>query len=189
MTRLHPRVIAVALGLLATATATTAAAGQTGVDDDADRIDQIYNYHAIDDELSTAGQVTPAQVPALKAAGIEMVVNLAVADEKRNASEGFLVSQQGIAYTQIPVVWDEPTFGDLELFFAVMDARQGRKTLVHCFANYRASAFTYLYRTLRLGVPEAEARRDLEAIWTAESFAEYPHWREFMEAARTRYAP
>ena len=55
-----------------------------------------------------------------------------------------------------------------------MDARGERRTLVHCFANFRASAFTYLYRTLRLGVPEAEARADLETIWTEEGLGGIP---------------
>lgn len=150
--------------------------------------DGIFNYRELDGSLSTSGQVTDAQVPALAEEGFGLVVNLAVADPERNANEGFLVSQAGIAYTQIPVVWDTPTFDDLELFFAVMDARGERRTLVHCFANFRASAFTYLYRTLRLGVPEAEARADLESIWTEEAWAEYPQWAEFIEQARARYS-
>jgi Uncharacterized protein conserved in bacteria len=147
----------------------------------------IFNYREIDGALSTSGQVTDEQVAMLAEEDFGLVVNLAVADPERNANEGFLVTQAGIAYTQIPVVWDTPTFEDLELFFAVMDARGERRTLVHCFANFRASAFTYLYRTLRLGVPEAEARADLEAIWTEEAWAEYPQWAEFIEQARARY--
>lgn len=147
----------------------------------------IYNYRELDPTLSTSGQVTDEQVPALAEDGYGLVVNLAVADPERNANEGFLVSQAGMAYTQIPVIWDAPTFADLELFFAVMDARGERRTLVHCFANFRASAFTYLYRTLRLGVPEAEARADLEAIWTEEAWAEYPQWAEFVAQAQARY--
>ena len=149
---------------------------------------EIYNYHRIDPGLHTAGQVTPAQVPDLKDQGIGMVINLAVADAERNGEEGFRVAEQGIAYTQIPVAWDNPTLADLDLFFAVMDARGDRPVLVHCFANYRASAFTYLYRTLRLGVPEAEARAGLDAVWSEAAFDENPQWRAFLAAARDRYA-
>lgn len=151
-------------------------------------LDDIYNYHRIDAGLHTAGQVTPAQVPDLKDQGIALVINLAVADAERNGEEGFRVAEQGIAYTQIPVAWDKPTLADLDLFFAVMDARGGRPVLVHCFANYRASAFTYLYRTLRLGVPEAEARAGLDAIWSEAAFDENPQWRAFLKAARDRHA-
>jgi protein tyrosine phosphatase (PTP) superfamily phosphohydrolase (DUF442 family) len=109
------------------------------------------------------------------------VVNLATADKERNGEEGFLLIEQAIDYIHIPVIWDAPTQADLDLFFAVMDARQNRKTLVHCFANYRASAFTYLYRVVRLGVDEAEARQDLEAVWDSEAFEAYPQWRGFID--------
>jgi len=150
---------------------------------------EIYNVHRIDDTLVTAGQVTPEQVPLLKEAGISLVVNLATAHEERNGKDGFLVTDQGIGYVQIPVIWDTPTFADLELFFAVMNARQSRATVVHCFANYRASAFTYLYRVTQLGVPEAEARQGLEAIWTEQAWQEYPQWRKFVDDALARYRP
>ena len=36
---------------------------------------------------------------------------------------------------------------------------------MHCFANMRASAFTYLYRTLVEGVDADEAREDMLAVW------------------------
>ena len=146
-------------------------------------VDEIYNFHRIDASLLTGGQVTPEQIPALKEAGVELVVNLAITDAERNGQEGFLVAEQGISYVHIPVIWDQPTRAELELFFDVMDARGERPTLVHCFANYRASAFTYLYRVLREGVPEAEARKGLDAIWTEEAFEKYPVWRELINQA------
>jgi protein tyrosine phosphatase (PTP) superfamily phosphohydrolase (DUF442 family) len=154
----------------------------------AQNVEDLYNFHPINANLSTAGQVTDETIPALVSEGYELVINLAVADEKRNANEAFKVIESGIAYAQIPVLWDHPSLGDLELFFAMMDARGGRKTLVHCFANYRASAFTYLYRTLRLGVPEAEARPDLDALWTEEVRANNPVWVQFFADAQAAYA-
>lgn len=154
-----------------------------------DPLTEIYNFYRIDDTVVTAGQVTPEQVPLLKQAEISLVVNLATAHEERNGKEGFLVTDQGIGYVQIPVIWDKPTFADLELFFAVMKARQSRSTVVHCFANYRASAFTYLYRVTQLGVPEAEARQALEVIWTEQAWEEYPQWRKFVDDALARYRP
>ncbi len=123
------------------------------------------------------------QVPKILAENFGLVVNLAVADEERNGREALHVTEAGISYVQIPVVWDAPTRADLDLFFAVMDARGDRKTLVHCFANYRASAFTYLYRVIREGVPESEASADLYAIWNNEAFTEYPQWRTFIDDA------
>ncbi len=156
-------------------TMVTSVSGETG------GIDAIYNYHRIDQTLLTSGQVTPADIDDLKAGGVELVVNLATADVDRNSEEGFLITSQQINYVQIPVDWKHPTDADLKLFFAVMDARQDRKTLVHCFANYRASAFTYLYRVLKLGVEESVARKGLHAIWDEDAFAKSPQWRMFID--------
>jgi hypothetical protein len=40
-----------------------------------------------------------------------------------------------------------------------------KRTLLHCQVNYRASAFSFLYRVIYEGVPVEEATRDLERIW------------------------
>lgn len=144
-------------------------------------LSSVVNFHTIDEDLMTAGQLLPEHIEAVASARVDLVINLATADKERNGEEGFLLIEQGIDYIHIPVIWDSPTQADLDLFFAVMDARQDRKTLVHCFANYRASAFTYLYRVLRLGVDEAEARKDLEAVWDTEAFETYPKWRTFVD--------
>ena len=140
----------------------------------------IYNYHQISESLGTAGQVYPVQVPWLVSENYELVINLAVASEERNLEESYHITSTGMSYMQIPVIWDTPTEADLNLFFAVMDGRGERKTLVHCYANYRASAFTYLYRVIREGVPEIEAREDLHVIWNETAFQEYSQWRTFI---------
>lgn len=143
-------------------------------------LEDARNFHRVSDVLLTAGQIYPEQVAALQSESVELIINLAVADPSRNAEEPFAVQQAGINYVNIPVLWDAPTPRDLELFFAMMDARQGRKTLVHCFANFRASAFTYLYRVIREGVPEVDARKDLYAVWDEAKFDENPVWRTFI---------
>lgn len=150
--------------------------------------DVIYNYHRIDETLSTAGQVLPVHVNKLQRENFQLVINLAVADEERNFSESYSVTSAGINYVQIPVIWERPTTDDLDLFFAIMGARGERKTLVHCFANYRASAFTYLYRVLREGVSEPDARKDMMQIWSEEEFRQYPQWRAFIEKALMKAA-
>jgi protein-tyrosine phosphatase len=61
---------------------------------------------------------------------------------------------------------------------AVMDKHKGEKILVHCQANYRATAFIALYRFNFLGWSEENAFRDLRKIWNP---AEYPIWQKFIE--------
>ncbi|MCZ6857926.1 MAG: protein tyrosine phosphatase family protein [Gemmatimonadetes bacterium] len=144
----------------------------------------IHNYVAISDGLATSGQMTYDQIEDVANAGFDVVINLAPARQDRNGREGFLIAEYGITYVNIPVDWEEPLLRDLETFFAVMDASRDRKVLVHCFANMRASAFTYLYRTLVLDEDETAARRDMEVVWDPASQVQ---WGRFLESARSRY--
>ncbi len=147
----------------------------------------IYNYVRISDRLATSGQIDEAEIEALGDAGFEVVVNLAPARRERNLEEGFQVTDAGMAYFQIPVDWENPSLDDLELFFEVMDITGERSVHVHCFANMRVSVFVYLYRTLREGVSEAEAREDLLKVWDPDADPEVAQWPRFIAAARDRF--
>ncbi|GGF66463.1 hypothetical protein [Alteromonas lipolytica] len=57
-------------------------------------------------------------------------------------------------------------------------------TLTHCKLNWRGAVFTYLYRVIRLHHDEAEARKDLEAIWQPNET-----WQYFMERVQQHYKP
>jgi len=46
-----------------------------------------------------------------------------------------------------------------------MQRESDRKTLLHCQANFRASAFGMLYRVLYEGVSVADAKADMNTIW------------------------
>ncbi len=128
-------------------------------------LETVRNFQRVSDRLASSGQIAYDQIPLLAEEGFEVVVNLAVADSARNGEEGFRVIQQGLTYVHIPVDWENPSMEDVELFFDVMEAVEGRKVYVHCFANMRASAFVYMYRTLVQGVPEAEARATMNEVW------------------------
>ncbi|MEE4172639.1 MAG: hypothetical protein V2I57_00125, partial [Xanthomonadales bacterium] len=64
--------------------------------------------------------------------------------------------------------WNDPKPGDFEAFKAAMADHPDARVLVQCQANYRASAFAYLYRVAVEGVSERTARRDLEKVWKPE---------------------
>ena len=107
------------------------------------------NFVRISEDLATSGQIFSEHINAIADQGFHVVVNLATADAERNGQEGFWVAEKGMTYVNIPVSWTEPTLEDVDQFFAVMEANRDRKVYVHCFANMRASVFTYLYRTLK----------------------------------------
>lgn len=148
-------------------------------------LETIRNFQVVSDRLASAGQIGYDQIPLLLEEGYEVVVNLASADERRNGKEGFLVAQSGLTYVHIPVDWEQPTLGDVEMFFDVMRANRDRKVFVHCFANMRASAFVYMYRTLVEGVPEAEALGTMSEVWDP---SELRQWADLIERAKSAHA-
>ena len=127
---------------------------------------EILNYQPISDALGTAGQPTADQFAEIKAAGYDVVINLAMTDSTSALpNEAELVGAHGMDYVHIPVVWDSPTAEDLERFFTVLDNNRERRTFVHCALNMRVSCFVFLYRVLHLGIPVETARKDMLAIW------------------------
>jgi len=147
-------------------------------------LEDVRAYLKISDRLSTAGMITLDQIPLLKNAGFEVVINLAPAHKERNYLEGFNVATLRMTHVHIPVPWDSPGFRDLQLFFDVMDANADRNVFVHCNANMRVSVFVYLYRTFRLGVPEEEAKQDMLKIWDP---SKSPQWGDFITKATRKY--
>jgi protein tyrosine phosphatase (PTP) superfamily phosphohydrolase (DUF442 family) len=155
--------------------------GVSGQGTDPDPLETIRNFQIVSDRLASSGQIGDDQIPLLREHGYDVVVNLAIADAERNGQEGFLVAQEGLTYVHIPVEWNAPRVSDVEMFFDVMRAHQDRKVFVHCFANMRASAFMYLYRTLVEGVDESSARATMSEVWDP---ADQPQWERLIEQAQ-----
>jgi protein tyrosine phosphatase (PTP) superfamily phosphohydrolase (DUF442 family) len=107
------------------------------------------------------------------------VINLALHDlPNALPEEEELVKSLGMTYINIPVLWNHPTRENLNEFLDAMDAHNKEKVLVHCEANYRATAFPALYRILRLGWKRADALEVMHQIWDEEK---YPVWKKFIE--------
>ncbi|MUH01319.1 phosphatase [Scytonema sp. UIC 10036] len=140
-------------------------------------MENIYNFLQITNSIATSGQPTKEQFLAIKQAGYELVVNLAL-PESTNAlpDEKQIVESQDMDYVHIPVVWEKPTIENVKEFFSVMEANADKKVFVHCAANMRVSAFIYLYRYLYTGITEEEAKQDLHKIWVPNET-----WQKFIE--------
>jgi protein tyrosine phosphatase (PTP) superfamily phosphohydrolase (DUF442 family) len=126
----------------------------------------ILNFLEISDTLGTAGQPAAGQFAAIREAGYEVVINLAMpASSNAVADEAERVRALGMEYVPIPVVWESPQPEDLDAFFKAMDRHAGQRVFVHCAMNMRVSAFVLLYRVIRQGVPLEVAREAMRKIW------------------------
>lgn len=129
-------------------------------------LSEIKNYREYSPRFASAGQPDREQIKQLSEAGFERVVYIAFANSKGAIpDEDQLVRDLGMDYFQVPVVWDAPKASDFRLFAAAMQSAPDKKTLLHCQANYRASAFAFLYRVLYRDVPVAEAKADMNSVW------------------------
>ncbi|HMX30461.1 MAG TPA: sulfur transferase domain-containing protein, partial [Blastocatellia bacterium] len=145
-------------------------------------VEGIRAFVRISDSLGTSGQPKPEQFATIKDAGYRVVINLAPSDVRDAVKEEQqIVEGLGLKYIYIPVVWAEPKVEDAEKFFAAMKAHKDQKVFVHCIANMRVSAFTYLYRTTQLGVSEEDARKDLQKIWTPSGT-----WQQFISTVKAQ---
>jgi len=143
------------------------AAAIYGGDASADSISDLVNYREYSARFASAGQPTEAQLAAVRDAGFERIIYVAYSDQPRSlANEDRLVKGLGMEYVHIPVEWGAPTISDFYLFAAAMQSAPQKKTLLHCQVNYRASAFSFLYRVIYEDVPVAEAKADMNSVWT-----------------------
>jgi protein tyrosine phosphatase (PTP) superfamily phosphohydrolase (DUF442 family) len=141
--------------------------------------EEIYNFLALSDTLFTGGMPKAEQLTDAAQRGVEVVINLApheVPDALPNETE--LVTSLGMQYFNIPVNWNTPTKDGLDRFIGVMDENKDKKILVHCQANFRATAFVSMYRILRQGWNVDDAMEVMHTIWDEE---DYPMWKLFIE--------
>lgn len=140
-------------------------------------MNDIRNFLRIDDRLATSGMPQPNDFAAMRQAGFDVVINLALpTSDNALPNEGELVSAQGMTYVHIPVKFDAPQPADFSRFTRVLDACAGQRVFVHCAANMRVSAFVFLHR-LSHGTERGTAESDLKKIWQPDGV-----WRGFVNA-------
>lgn len=149
-------------------------------------MDTIINHIAITGRLGTAGQPTEAQFRKLCGDGLEVVINLAPDGlETSLPDESALLAVLGVDYHHIPVPWNAPDLAQYHRFQKAMASAAGKRTLVHCQANYRVTAFVAPYAEAHLGWTRAQADALVAKIWTSRpDFAMGDDWRQFIAQAR-----
>jgi uncharacterized protein (TIGR01244 family) len=146
----------------------------------------IYNYRKVDEVVITGGQPLEEQLQDAAQEGFTAVINLAPTSS-RNAlpDEAGLVQSLGMSYSYIPVDWGHPTEQDFEAFEAAMKDRPEGKTLIHCAANFRATAFYSLYARKNLGWSDEQAEAFRTSVWAG---SDYPQWESFIGEMKAKFA-
>jgi len=147
----------------------------------------IRNFQRVDERISTGGQPTEEQLRAAAAEGVQVVINLATLDPRYALpDEAGLVRSLGMEYHHIPVEWEQPQASDFDEFARQLQQIDRKKTLIHCAANYRVTAFFSLYAMQHLGWSEEQADQFMGLVWQRD---EYPVWEEFMRRMKLRIQP
>jgi uncharacterized protein (TIGR01244 family) len=144
----------------------------------------IYNYHKVSDRVITGGQPTEDQLKSAAEEGFRTVVNLATErpDHFRD-DEATLVRSLGMAYHHIPVEWDNPRPADFESFENLLQKLGTQKTLIHCAANFRVTAFYSLYAMKHLGWSDAQAEAFRMQVWQGSN---HPIWEKFIRDLKAK---
>ena len=145
----------------------------------------IYNYIQVSEQIGTGGQPTEEELRSAAVEGFTTVINLATFDPDHSLKdEAGLVQSLGMAYYPIPVEWSNPKESDFAAFESLLAQIKDRKTLIHCAANFRVTAFYSLYAQRRLGWSAAQADAFRAKIWQG---SHYPVWEQFI--ARMKALP
>jgi len=137
----------------------------------------IYNFKQVSGLLVCAGQPTETQLKQLADEKYQVIINLAMPTGKfALPGEENIVAALGIDYLPIPVVFDDPQLSELLTFINYMDQHAGKKTIVHCVANYRASAFTGLYLFAKDELTAGQLQEFIEDVWQPDDI-----WQQFID--------
>ena len=134
----------------------------------------ITNYRQYSPVFASAGQPSREQFKILSDQGFERIVYIAFTN---NAvpGEDQLVKELGMEYMQVPVDFSNPLPSEFYAFADSMQRNTGKKTLLHCQVNARATAFSFLYRVIYEDVSVEEAKADMNTVWQPNEV-----WRDFI---------
>ena len=137
---------------------------------------EITNFRQYSATFASAGQPTREQFQSIADNGFERVVYIAFTNNQNALPDADLVVKGlGMEYMQIPVDFNDPRPSEYYAFADSMARNEGRKTLLHCQVNARATAFSFLYRVLNEDIPIADAKADMNTVWQPNET-----WRDFI---------
>jgi len=137
---------------------------------------EITNFRQYSDTFASAGQPTREQFQLLADQGFERIVYIAFTNNNNAPADADqLVKGLGMEYMHVPVAFDNPLPDDFYAFADSMRRNTGKKTLLHCQVNARATAFSFLYRVLYDDISIVDAKADMNTVWQPNAV-----WRDFI---------
>ena len=125
----------------------------------------IRAWQRLSPDVTTSGRIEERDIARLAAIGVRHVINLAMADHPEAlGDEEAKLAVAGIGYTHIPVPFDAPEPSHYRAFATALQ-RACKPVHVHCIANFRVSAFFYLYHRQQ-GMDDAAAQSLMEQHWS-----------------------
>ncbi|HEY9827960.1 MAG TPA: protein tyrosine phosphatase family protein [Stenomitos sp.] len=137
----------------------------------------LKDYRRLSETVCTSGQPTQMQLQQVASQGIEVVINLGLAEaDYALPNEGAWVESLGLTYVHLPVRWETPTIEAFQQFIDTLQTYPTQSKLIHCAANKRVSVFMALYRIVVEGWSQAEAIADLHQMWVPDAT-----WQAFID--------
>jgi protein tyrosine phosphatase (PTP) superfamily phosphohydrolase (DUF442 family) len=141
------------------------------------------NIVAITPQLVTSGQPSPQALAALGQMGFQAVVYLAPSsapDAVKNEPE--LLASQGIEFIHISIPFSAPEERHAIAVSAALQRLHGKKVLVHCQVNMRASSMVFLHRVLHGKEDPARADEPVAKVWSPDGA-----WRQLLRAQLSKH--
>ena len=129
------------------------------------------NFKRYSESIASAGQLHDRHIPFIAKEDYSLVVYLAFdsSEDKSRLGIDKLIRGTGARYVQLPVDWFQPTPEDYNHFVGAVTANNERNVLVHCQMNFRASAFSFLYRVIESDEDFEKAKEDMFSVWTPDA--------------------
>ncbi len=152
-------------------------AGNASAIEEADpALAEITNFRQYSPTFASAGQPSREQFAAIAENGFERIVYIAFTNNPNALVDADqVVKGLGMEYMQVPVSFDKPLPDDFYAFADSMLRNTGKKTLLHCQVNARATAFSFLYRVIYDDIAVSEAKADMNTVWQPNEV-----WRDFI---------
>ena len=150
----------------------------SGLEIPAPDLAEIINFRQYTPTYASAGQPKREQLQSLWAEDFERIIYIAFSTNPGAIpEEDKLVKDLGMDYLHIPVDFSRPKPEEFQVFADYMQQAPNKKTLLHCQVNYRATAFSFLYRVIYQAVPITQAKADMNTVWQPDVV-----WRDFIFA-------